>query len=139
MQHFFICVILIKRPKPNDRMRTLFALLTVFLFTATAVGQSTAGSKGPPGTIKGAVEDSAGKPLSSVSVSLLKNTDSSTIKIAITDKSGQDLLTNIPNGKYLLSFTHIYRFRETTGGQPRRRNGGANDEQSRVGSGGGNN
>jgi hypothetical protein len=107
MQHFFICVVLIKRPKPNDRMRTLFALLTVFTFTATAVGQSTAGSKAPPGGIKGTVEDSAGKPLASVSVSLLKNTDSSTIKIAITDRSGQYLLSNIPNGKYLLSFTHI--------------------------------
>ena len=41
-------------------MRTLFALLTVILFTSTAIGQSTAGSKAPPGTIQGGVEDSAG-------------------------------------------------------------------------------
>jgi hypothetical protein len=32
--------------------------------------------------------------------------------------------------------TFIYRFGKTTGGQPHRRNGGANDEQSRVGGSG---
>jgi outer membrane receptor protein involved in Fe transport len=32
--------------------------------------------------------------------------------------------------------TFVYRFGRTTGGQPQRRNGGANDEQGRVGGGG---
>jgi len=80
-------------------MRTLVSLLTVFLFVTTTFGQGTA--------LKGSVMDSTGKPLDAVSVSLLKRSDSTTIRVALSDKSGHFSLNTPSNGKYLLSFTHI--------------------------------
>ena len=79
-------------------MRTLIALLTVLLSISTAFGQSS---------INGSVQDAAGKPLDGVTVSLLKKTDSSTTKHAISNAAGQFELSGIPPGKYLLSYTHV--------------------------------
>ncbi|HEY4109125.1 TonB-dependent receptor [Puia sp.] len=91
-------------------MRTLLNLLTVLLLGTFTYGQAPAGGKAPAGNtgrITGSVEDGAGKPLDGVSVSLLKRSDSSTARVAVTDKTGRFTLPNLPNGKYLLSFTHI--------------------------------
>jgi len=77
-------------------MRTLISLFCLQLLVSTVFGQ-----------IKGSVEDVDGKPLDAVSVSLLKRSDSTTTKIAVTDRSGQFTFQNVPNGKYILSVTHI--------------------------------
>ena len=89
-------------------MRFLTTLVLLQLLAFTAFSQGTAIPTLPPiGIIKGSVVDSGGKPLDAVSVSLLKKTDSTTTKIAITDKSGQFTFQNIPTGKYILSVTHV--------------------------------
>src|SRR5579872_5808888 len=89
-------------------MRSLTTLVLFQLFVLSVFSQGTAtGIKPLIGTIKGNVEDSGGKPLDAVSVSLLKKPDSTTAKIAITDRSGEFTFLNIPAGKYILSVTHI--------------------------------
>ncbi len=82
-------------------MRALITLLFLQIMVSVAFGQPRAGK------INGSVQDATGKPLDAVTVTLLKRTDSTTTKIAITDKSGHFAFKDIPNGKYLLTITHI--------------------------------
>jgi iron complex outermembrane receptor protein len=58
-------------------------------------------------SIKGKVTDNSGKGIQSVTVSLLKATDSSLVKADVTDANGAFELVIAPAGKYLLNYTMI--------------------------------
>jgi len=58
-------------------------------------------------TIKGKISDNSGKPLQSVTVSLLKSTDSSLVKADVTDANGAFEMVYGKEGKYLLSYMMI--------------------------------
>ena len=61
-----------------------------------------------PGTITGKVTDGGDqKIIDAATVSLLKASDSSLVKISLTDKSGNFSFDNLSNGKYLLMATSI--------------------------------
>jgi outer membrane receptor protein involved in Fe transport len=59
------------------------------------------------GKVEGIVKGSDGKGLDAATVSILKQSDSSIVKIALTDKSGAFVFEQIPAGNYFLSATHI--------------------------------
>lgn len=79
-------------------MRHIFTLAVIVLMSFGASAQTK---------ILGTVTDAQGNALASGSVSLLKAKDSSLVKVAITDKSGQYEFINVKDGNYLLtaSFT----------------------------------
>ena len=79
-------------------MRHIFTLAVIVLMAFGASAQTK---------ISGTVRDAQGNALASGSVSLLKAKDSSLVKVAITDKSGQYEFVNVKDGNYLLtaSFT----------------------------------
>jgi len=81
-------------------MRTKL-LLCSFLFVCLL--QTSAQEK--TGTISGSVLDADGKPLPSVSVSLLKSKDSALAKLAVTNKDGRYEFVNIAIGSYWVSFS----------------------------------
>ena len=58
-------------------------------------------------TIKGKISDNTGKALQSVTVSLLKSTDSSLVKADVTDANGAFEMVYGKEGKYLLSYIMI--------------------------------
>ncbi len=58
-------------------------------------------------TIKGKISDNTGKALQSVTVSLLKSTDSSLVKADVTDANGAFEMVYGKEGKYLLSYVMI--------------------------------
>src|SRR5690348_6148417 len=60
-----------------------------------------------PGRINGSVKDDNGKPLEAATVELLKASDSTVEKIAVSDKLGDFVLDNLKFGKYLLSFSAV--------------------------------
>jgi len=82
-------------------MRTLLILLILQIWVSAVSGQEAAGR------ITGRVEDAGGRPMDGVSVSLQMSADSSTIKVAITGKSGQFTFDKIQAGAYVLAVTHI--------------------------------
>ena len=59
------------------------------------------------GKVWGTVNDAAGNPIPSVTVSLLKANDSSLIKVAVSEKNGQYEFANIAGGDYLAAFTSV--------------------------------
>jgi len=79
-------------------MRRTFILCS-FLF-ACLVNLS---AQSKAGKIFGAVQDATGKPLPSISVSLLKAKDSSLAKMAVTNKEGKYEFENIAEGGYFIS------------------------------------
>lgn len=81
-------------------MRLFFVLFAVLTFNFQALAQLA-------GNISGTVQDQVGKPLAAVTVSLLKENDSSLVKVAITDKNGQYEFVQIPGGVYVLQFTSV--------------------------------
>ncbi len=66
----------------------------------TAIAQTSS-------TIKGKISDNNGKALQSVTVSLLKSTDSSLVKADVTDANGAFEMVYGKEGKYLLSYVII--------------------------------
>lgn len=58
-------------------------------------------------SIKGKITDNSGKAIQSVTVSLLKATDSSLVKADVSDANGMFELMVAQTGKYLLNFTMI--------------------------------
>lgn len=72
--------------------------LSSLLNTATAQTGST---------IKGKISDNNGKAIQSVTVSLLKSTDSSLVKADVTDANGAFEMAYGKEGKYLLSYIMI--------------------------------
>lgn len=55
--------------------------------------------------IAGSVKDEEGKALQSATVTLLKSSDSSLVKAAVSDRAGIYEFVNIQNGKYLVLFS----------------------------------
>src|ERR1700759_580983 len=82
-------------------MRTLIllSLLQINFFVSFAQERN--------GKIDGIIKDADGKGLDAVTVSVLKQTDSSLVKIALTDKSGVFSFDHIAAGKYFLSVSHV--------------------------------
>ena len=80
------------------------ALLTlIFLIASKVLLAQTL-----PGAITGKVTDGGDqKIIDAATVSLLKASDSSLMKISLTDKSGNFSFDNLSNGKYLLMATYI--------------------------------
>ncbi|HEV7781357.1 MAG TPA: TonB-dependent receptor, partial [Chitinophagaceae bacterium] len=83
-------------------MRKIFILFNfLFVFLSGAFAQNKAGKIG------GLVSDATGKPLGSISVSLLKAKDSSLVKAAVSNKEGEYDFDNIAEGNYFISTTSI--------------------------------
>jgi len=82
-------------------MRTLTILSLLQLFYLVSFAQERNGK------IDGIVKDGDGKVLDAVTVSILKQTDSSIVKIALTDKTGAFSFDHIAAGKYFLSVSHV--------------------------------
>ncbi|HEY0059263.1 MAG TPA: outer membrane beta-barrel protein [Flavisolibacter sp.] len=80
-------------------MKFLILLLLSFTLSGVTVAQSTS-------RISGVIQESDGKPLQGVTVSLLRAKDSSLAKLALTDKEGNYEVAS-KDGRYLLSFTAV--------------------------------
>lgn len=83
-------------------MRKTFILCS-FLFVCIAF----AAAQSKTGKISGTVQDAAGKPLPSISISLLKAKDSSLVKVAVSSKEGKYEFENIASDSYLISTTAV--------------------------------
>ena len=80
------------------------------ILTATVIGLSSLLNTAiaqTSSTIKGKISDNNGKALQSVTVSLLKSTDSSLVKADVTDTNGAFEMVYGKEGKYLLSYVMI--------------------------------
>src|SRR5258708_2958348 len=80
-------------------MKKIVALLTVLgglSFSFTGYTQTA------NGRVTGSISSSQ-KKIESASVGLLRSKDSSVVKLAVSDKSGQFEIDNVKQGKYLLS------------------------------------
>jgi hypothetical protein len=82
-------------------MRTYYCLPLLFLLTAFSVHAQTTGK------VKGTVEDATQKSIESATVSLLKATDSSVVKINAADKEGRFHFENVQEGRYLVSVSAV--------------------------------
>src|SRR3954452_4195285 len=78
-------------------------LTTIVLIASSAFCFSQVKSN----TISGSVDDPNARPLESVTVSLLKLSDSSVIKYTVSDKTGKFSFEKIPGGKYIISFSAV--------------------------------
>ena len=78
-------------------MKKIISLCTGLLVCTFIFSQKNTGK------ITGAVNDNTNKPLSSVSISLLNQKDSSLIKTSLTNKDGKYEFENIANGNYFVS------------------------------------
>ena len=81
------------------RTLTILSLLQLLFFISFAQERN--------GKINGIVKDGDGKVLDAVTVSVLKQADSSLVKIALTDKTGAFAFDHIAAGKYFLSVSHV--------------------------------
>lgn len=82
-------------------MKKIMYMLAVLIFT----GFSFQGFSQEAATISGSVKDAQSKNLESATISLLKATDSSMVKIAVADKAGRFNFQQIPAGSYLVHIT----------------------------------
>ncbi|MEO6613307.1 MAG: carboxypeptidase-like regulatory domain-containing protein, partial [Chitinophagaceae bacterium] len=78
-------------------MRNYFTLC-FFLFISVALS-----AQNKTGKVSGSVLDASGKPLPSISVSLLKAKDSSLVKMAVTARDGKYEFEKIADGNYLIA------------------------------------
>lgn len=76
-------------------MKKSFILFSVLILFCVFSGQSQS-------AIKGIIKDEAGKPVVSVTVSLLLAVDSAAVKFAVSDKEGQYYFSNIKKGEYFI-------------------------------------
>jgi outer membrane receptor protein involved in Fe transport len=82
-------------------MKKISAFLTAALLTCTySFAQTTS-------RVKGDVKDESQKPVAGITVSLLRDKDSSLVKAAITDKNGTYSFESVKNGSYLLGITSV--------------------------------
>ena len=72
-------------------------ILGVFFFSVSAYSQS----------IAGIAKDEQGKVLSGASIALKKATDSSVVKLAVTNSSGKYEFSDIQAGKYFINVSHV--------------------------------
>jgi len=82
-------------------MRKLAAILSILIFNAINVKAQNAGR------IMGTVQDNSNKAISNATISLLKASDSTLAKVAVTDKSGHYEFINIKEGQYLISVSSV--------------------------------
>lgn len=83
-------------------MRKIYFFCAFLITLSTGlIAQNTAGR------VSGVVLDNNNKPLSQISVSILKTGDSSLVKVAITNKEGKYEFENIDPGNYLLLITSV--------------------------------
>ena len=76
-------------------MRKIYFFCALLITLSTGlIAQNTAGK------VSGVVLDNSNKPLSQISVSILKTGDSSLVKVAITNKEGKYEFENIDQGNY---------------------------------------
>ncbi len=81
--------------------KTISAVATgLFLFAGSAFSQS-------PSPVTGFVKDNAGKPLQSVTVSLLNAADSGLVKTDVTDGGGGFEISTSREGRFLLSYSSV--------------------------------
>lgn len=78
-------------------MKKMITLCCLLALVAPAIAQNKIGK------LSGSVKDMEGKPLSMVTVALLKVKDSSLVKTAITDKQGIYEIEFLPAGDYVVS------------------------------------
>ncbi|HUQ96063.1 MAG TPA: TonB-dependent receptor [Chitinophagaceae bacterium] len=84
-------------------MRKFFYLPFILLFSAFSAVQAQTNTT----VIKGNVTDATQKGLESATISLLKSTDSSVLKIAAADKNGSFRFENFGAGSYLVLATAV--------------------------------
>ncbi len=77
-------------------------LASILLMTLATSAQTASNS-----IISGGVEDANNKPLANITVSLLKATDSSLVKAAVSDETGSFEISSAKAGKFLLSYTSL--------------------------------
>lgn len=82
-------------------MKKFFSTAAGFLLLITVSFAQSSSS------ITGAVKESTGKPLQSVTVSLLNASDSSLIKTDVTDANGKFEINTVKSGKMMLSYSSV--------------------------------
>ena len=82
-------------------MKNTLTLLICFILSLYSYAQNKTGN------ISGKILDGASNPINSATISLLSGKDSSLIKIFPADKTGRFDISNIQEGKYLLSITAV--------------------------------
>jgi iron complex outermembrane receptor protein len=83
------------------KILAMLIILTIITGFLPAIAQDHVGKA------RGVVLDDAQKPVEAATVSLLKASDSSRLKIVVSDKEGRFLLENLSYGKYLLSISAV--------------------------------
>src|SRR5579885_1907027 len=79
-------------------MRTfILLLLSQFAISATLMAQE----------ISGIIKDESGVPLAGTTISLVKAADSSIIKLAVSNQSGNYTFNSIKTGSYRIKGTHV--------------------------------
>ena len=82
-------------------MRKIFIIITSFgLMTSSIKAQSVSG------IVSGKIAGSS-KPIDAASISILKASDSSVVKRAISNKTGGFQVQNLPEGKYLVNISAV--------------------------------
>jgi iron complex outermembrane receptor protein len=78
-------------------MKKFYGLLVLRFVSFTTLAQE----------VNGKVKDADGKLLQNATVSLLKEKDSSVVKLSVTNEKGQFVFESIANGKYLISASFV--------------------------------
>lgn len=85
-------------------MKKIINLLSIIFL----IGLSTATkAQNAPGKVTGSVNEESQKPIESATISLLSAKDSSIIKSSVSDKTGKFEISNISEGKFLISVSFI--------------------------------
>lgn len=82
-------------------------LLCIIFIVATSIYSFPATAQTTGGKIVGTVSTADQKPIEAATISLLKATDSSEVKISVSDQAGKFQFEDIPLGKYLVLVTAI--------------------------------
>jgi iron complex outermembrane receptor protein len=91
-------------------MRNYF---TLFILSLLSCSQLIA--QAPSGKITGAITDAGGKPVSAVTVTLLRSKDSALIKTAITNKDGRYEFEKVQDGNYLVQASGVGYGKKSSG------------------------
>lgn len=82
------------------RKIAILTMILAFFFAGSPMVQAQS-------TIKGTVKDASGKPLQSVTVSLLNAKDSALVKTDVTDRDGNFEINTSKEGSFLLSYSSV--------------------------------
>ncbi len=84
-------------------MRKILTMLTFALTTLSFVGYAQIKN----GKVSGTVIDGSIKTIESATITLLRATDSSVVKMSVADKTGKYEFDGVPEGQYLVSITAV--------------------------------